>query len=277
VKRLSGDLTDESRPNPSSWGAKLPRSIDLAAKGWGYLLDALEQPVVLPFLLTSASRGAHLGQLIRLTRHRRWIQAAKIRTVIDVGANTGQFSSAMAALLPNARIYAFEPLPDCFSRLTRRLVSRADFKAFMVALGDQSSESILWRSSFSESSSLLTMTDLHKEAFPWSARREAQFVTVRTLDSYFPQLRLKSRVLLKIDVQGFEDRVLRGAQQMLQHIDYVLVEVSFHDLYEEQASFDAVYRLLLAQGFYFGGSLDQLSSPTDGTILEADALFLRRS
>lgn len=245
-------------------------------KAWIYLLSSLEQPSTLPQLLTSVAKGAHAGQLITLKPHRKWLRAARIETIIDVGANTGQFSSAMRALLPHAQIYAFEPLSECFAELSRRFERSGNFKAFMVALGDEPNESIMWRSEFSESSSLLKMTELHKKAFPWSADNTTRSVTVRALDTYLPELRLMPRVLLKLDVQGFEGRVLRGATRMLDRVDYVLTEVTFRSLYEGQASFDDIYQYLGAHGFDYRGNLDQLSSPIDGTILQADALFSRR-
>jgi FkbM family methyltransferase len=275
---MAGTRTDGT---PEDWllssaAPRLRRFGDLASKAWAYMLGSLEQPKTLPFLLVSAANGVHLGQLIRLNRHRRWIQSAGIRTIIDVGANTGQFSSAVAALVPDARIYAFEPLPDCFANLSRRLKKRTNFRAFMVALGDRPGESVFWRSSFSESSSLLTMTKLHEDSFPWSAVHTPESVTVRTLDSYLPQLKLDARVFLKLDVQGFEARVLRGAERMLAHVHYVLAEASFYPLYEGQDSFEDIHRFLSDHGFEYKGSMDQLPSPTDGSILEADALFIRK-
>jgi hypothetical protein len=60
-------------------------------------------------------------------------------------------------------------------------------------------------------------------------------------------------------------------------VDYVLVEVSFRPLYEGQATFHRVYEILLGSGFSYAGSMDQLLSPVDDTVLQADALFLRQA
>jgi hypothetical protein len=46
-----------------------------------------------------------------------WFKSFGIDTVLDIGANTGQFTKTILALLPNANIYSFEPLPDCFEQL----------------------------------------------------------------------------------------------------------------------------------------------------------------
>jgi FkbM family methyltransferase len=239
-------------------------------------MEIAQRPGVLPLLIRSAAgQGAHLGQLIRLSAHRRWITTAGINTVIDVGAHTGQFSSAMRALLPETQIFAFEPLPDCFDRLMEHLGRTGNFRGFRVALGDREGPAKLWESSFSESSSFLPMADLHKKAFPWTARSTSRTVQMATLDSYVDELELVPEVLLKLDVQGFEHQVLLGGLRMLERIRYVLAEVSFQPLYEGQADFRDVHELLCERGFRYAGSIDQMTSPLDGSILQADALFTR--
>src|SRR2546425_2832845 len=145
------------------------RLLDVAGKGWRYSLAVLAQPTRTPFLAwNTAVRNAHLGELLKLNEHRNWLQAAGIRTVVDVGANAGQFSSAIRCFLPEAQIYAFEPLPDCCAALRRRLAGRGRFEAFCTAVGADNGEVTFWRSEFAKASSVLPMTDLHKEAFPWS-------------------------------------------------------------------------------------------------------------
>jgi hypothetical protein len=145
----------------------------------------------------------------------------------------------------------------------------------MTALGDRSDATTMWRSEFSESSSLLRMAELHKRAFPWTARQTPMKVNVERLDAFRTRLHLKPRVLLKIDVQGYERQVIDGADQTLEQVDYVLVEVSFGALYEGQSSFHDIYEQLVPRGFMFAGILDQLDSPVDSTPLQADALFMR--
>jgi len=257
---------------------RIRRAIDLASKAWTYFIASLERPRDIPFLLSATiGKRAHPGQLIRLARHRKWLTTAGINTAIDVGGHTGQFASALRALLPNAWIYSFEPLPDCHAVLSRRLERTGNFKAFQVALGESPGHATLWRSSFSESSSILPMSDLHKTAFPWSARNVPVDVKIETLDVFLPEMELRPNVLLKLDVQGFEAKVLRGALQVLERVAYVLAEVSFQPLYEGQASFGEICGFLDTKGFSYAGTLDQMQSPVDGSILQADVLFTRVS
>ena len=248
---------------------------ETATKAWTYLLAALRRPGQLPRTIAALAAGVNLGQYLKLNWP--WIRRSGIRTVIDVGAHQGEFSSAIRALLPDARIYAFEPLPDCCKILSQRLGSNGHGQTFPVAIGRRAGNVTIWRCGYPKSSSVLLMTELHKTSFPWTAENTPLTVEMNSLDGFDGQLRLAARVLLKIDVQGYEAEVLRGAKNLLEKIDFVLLEISFRQLYEGQASFKEIYDLLKNAGFSYSGNLEQLLSPLDGSVLQADAFFVRRA
>jgi hypothetical protein len=100
-------------------------------------------------------------------------------------------------------------------------------------------------------------------------------VDVETLDAVVATLALKDEVLLKLDVQGYECHVIRGAEATLRRTRAVIVETSFQPIYEQQPLFGAVYEALTALGFHYGGSFDQQKSPTNGAPLQEDSIFLR--
>lgn len=250
--------------------ARITRIAYLCDKGW----QLIPRVVSRPGLVALGARGVHLASYLSLDL--KWIRVAGIETILDIGANAGQFATAIHAVLPEAKIYSFEPLPVCYQKLKHRFAGVPGFEAFEVALGDESSRITFHQNEFTKSSSPLVMAGTHEEAFPWTARTSEIEVDVRTLDSFLPQLDLKEKVLVKIDVQGFEDRVLRGGEQVVRTADYVFVETSFEPLYEGQASFETVYELMTRYGFRYAGNMDQLTSPTDDRILQADALFVRQ-
>jgi len=243
-----------------------------------YLLDkgARLVPALVehPRLIGMIPRGVHAGEFINLDVP--WIKQAGIRTVLDIGANTGQFAGAAHAVLPNARIYSFEPLTDCYEELIHRFSGERNFQAFNVALGCDEGRTTFYRNSFTKSSSILPMLDLHRGAFPWTAPASATTVELRRLDSFWDELRLQPEVLVKIDTQGYEDRVILGGERIICTAKYVFVETSFEPLYEAQASFETIYDAMTNRGFRYAGNIDQLESPGDGRILQADALFVRR-
>lgn len=95
-----------------------------------------------------------------------WLRNQNIGTILDIGANTGQFCQMIHEVLPEAMIYSFEPLRDCYEQLVANMKDVPNFKAFNFALGYEDSETEIHRSEFSPSSSLLPMGKLHREAFP---------------------------------------------------------------------------------------------------------------
>src|ERR1700746_1344766 len=121
---------------------QLSRVRDLMGKGWRYLLAGLEQPQDFPRYAALPFRGIHIAEFIKLNH--AWVKNAGIKTVIDVGANSGEFSSAMHAVVPNAHIYAFEPLGSCHNKLRKRLGNNGSLDSFQVAIGDRRGTVDFW-------------------------------------------------------------------------------------------------------------------------------------
>jgi len=249
----------------------------LVSKVAGYLSLPFEYPsrFFLLWRLVLSDRPV-ASELMRLAPHRRWFDGAGIRTVLDVGSYTGGFAFAMRQMLPEAQIYSFEPLPENYQKLVCNLERFGKFRAFHTALGNQRGELTFWRNDFAASSSALAMSDLHKQSFPETGHAVAIRVPVTRLDDLLGQVELKGKTLLKLDVQGYELEVLRGGPEMLKRVDYIFSEVSFRPLYEGQPLFDDVYDFLKPLDFAYAGDLEVLPSPVDGTILQADALFVRQ-
>lgn len=217
---------------------------------------------------------------IDVRRHRKepepfsYFSTLGIRTVIDVGANTGQFSKEARDTLPSAQIHSFEPLPDCYEQLCESFKGDALFTAYNCALGENTGLVSMNRSSYTPSSSLLTMSEIHKKLFPHTAHETKTRIRIERMDDALSQVALTPPMLLKIDTQGYEDRVLAGGPETLAKTDAVLIEASFVSLYADQPLFANIYTLLTAKGFIYRGALQQKRGPT-GEILFEDALFIR--
>lgn len=205
----------------------------------------------------------------------KWLTRWNIRTVLDIGANAGQFASEIRRVLPEAMIYSFEPLSDCYERLLKTMKECSKFGAFQLALGDIDLQTDMHRSEFSQSSSLLPMSELHKQAFPFTRRHTTEGVTVRKLDEVVRDLEIAGNMLVKLDVQGYEDKVIAGGYQTINAASVLIVEASFEALYQGQPSFGAIFDTLRAMGFTYHGNLGQLQSPQDGSVLQADCIFLK--
>jgi FkbM family methyltransferase len=204
-----------------------------------------------------------------------WLKRLEIKTVLDIGANDGEFARHIRQVLPKARIYSFEPLEECFASLRANFERDSNFSAINLALGDKSETTMIYRSAFSPSSSLLPMAELHKQAFPYTSEHQEELIQVEKLDNIASQLAIDYPLLVKIDVQGFEAQVISGGINTLSKARIIIVEMSIEQLYEGQELFDSIYRRLYDLGFYYSGNYSQMYHPHDGCILQVDAIFMR--
>jgi FkbM family methyltransferase len=210
-----------------------------------------------------------------LKYNKPWFHNLNIDTVLDIGGNIGQFSKTMRFLLPNANIYAFEPLPDCFEKIEKLMQNDAKFKAYNIGLGNTDDELIMQKSSYAPSSSFLKMSDKHKEAFPQTAGHSEVKVKVRRLDDVAKDLALGNVMLIKVDVQGYEALVLQGGLDTFARAKVLIMELSFQELYEKQPLFNDIYVELSKLGFKFMGTTAQMPDPKNGQFMDADCIFIR--
>jgi FkbM family methyltransferase len=159
--------------------------------------------------------------------------------------------------------------------LEKLVSAKKNITAFNFALGDNEKESLINKNEYSPSSSLLELTDLHKNAFPVTKKVKEEKIYVKVLDKIVNELELKKKVFLKIDVQGYELNVLRGAENTIKDVDIILIETSFYELYTNQPLFNDIYSFLSNKGFNYFGSFEQLYDERDGKILQADSIFIR--
>jgi FkbM family methyltransferase len=204
-------------------------------------------------------------------------QGVRCDTVIDVGANQGQFAIAAAQSFPKATIYSFEADPDVGGQLAKNVGGISRITPFALALGDTDGEITLRRNRHSHSSSILPLATGHTEAFPEATEFETVSVPMKTLDSLFADRKIQSPALLKLDVQGYERPVLLGGEKTLSRIDYALIETSFKPMYEGEALFMEIVGMMARFGFRFLRPVGWLNDPRTGEIVQADALFGRAS
>lgn len=204
------------------------------------------------------------------------IRPLGIKTILDIGANNGVFSAHMRQEFPEAMIYAFEPLPDCFQALQSQLAQDARFKAFPVALGNEAGEMVMERSAFHPSSSLRSMSNLHKLLYPKTAESRPETIKIARLDDVLATERLEPGVLVKIDVQGYEDKVLAGGTTILQQAAAAIIEASFVPLYEGQPLFNDICKTMDELGFSYSGDMGRHYSRITDKLLYEDAVFIKK-
>lgn len=194
-------------------------------------------------------------------------------TVVDVGASRGQFALFAAQRFPSARIVCFEPLPGPQKVLRAVLGDRVELVP--AAAGAKPGVAVVNVSAQDDSSSLLRIGRRQVAEFPGTQRVASAEVEVRPLAELL-NVELPAPRLLKIDVQGLELDVLRGAGDALGIIDEVFVECSFIELYDGQALADEVIAFLLERGLRLV-HVAGLVYGAEGAALQADLLFRRGS
>ncbi len=204
-----------------------------------------------------------------------WLRNAGIKTILDIGANTGQFANYIHQLFPDAALYSFEPLKDCYEELIANFKNVPHFKAFNVALGDETGLVEIHRNEYSPSSSLLPMKELHKTCFPYTQEEIIQKINIVRLDDIADSLNLRKPMLVKLDVQGYEDKVISGGKSVLGQADIIISELSIEQLYDGQPLFEDIYKTLTNMGFQYRGNYEQLISPDDGRVLQVDGIFTK--
>jgi FkbM family methyltransferase len=201
----------------------------------------------------------------------------EIDLILDVGANTGQFASYVFGLGYAGRIVSFEPLPAAHAALlaTSRANPRWEI-AERCCLGEREGEALIHVSENSISSSILPILPEHL-----AISREAGYVGVEKapmhpLDAMAPRYLEDSRAaLLKIDVQGYEEQVLRGASETLRRTRGLQVELSLRPVYDGQTLFLPMLEWIASLGFTPYRFAPTFMDPRNGRWLQADALFFR--
>lgn len=196
------------------------------------------------------------------------------RTVIDVGANRGQFLLLAARRFPDAALIAFEPLTGPRELLRRAVPRRRPLRLFEAALSDCAGTATFHVSRADDSSSLLPISASQVATFPGTDEVAHLSVPTARLDEVLLPADLRTPVLLKIDTQGGELAVLQGAAALLPLVTTILVECSFAELYKGQPTADAVIRFLHARDFVLH-SVGAVTTAAGGRPVQADCVFER--
>ncbi|WP_299416252.1 FkbM family methyltransferase [Acaryochloris sp. IP29b_bin.148] len=235
------------------------------------ILHSASKYLQYPELLMLRRKGVTASQYSRYGQ--KWIKDLNLQAIFDIGANVGQSAIAFHALFPSAQIYSFEPVPDCFETLKARTRGISNIHAFNTALGTIVGEMEFERNEFPACSSFLPLSKSHITLFNYAVQTNTIKVQVDTLDNFASQCTLPSPIMLKIDVQGFEEKVLRGGESLVRRSSVLIIETSFKALYEGQPLFKDIYSILQSWGFEYAGSVENLQDPITGVILQSDSIF----
>ena len=211
------------------------------------------------------------------TRILEFFSTYKIDTVLDVGANIGQFAMGLRESGYKGRIISFEPLSEAYSHLLINSKKDANWIiAPRMAIGNKEGKKTINISGNSYSSSILKMTETHIKGAPDSAYIDSEEIYINKLDNIWGTfLKNKDSIFIKIDVQGYELEVLEGAINTLPKIKGIQIELSLVPLYENQLLFRDMLDYITNLGFELWDMLPVFRDRQSGKLLQFDGIFFR--
>lgn len=204
--------------------------------------------------------------------HLEVFKKKKISTFIDIGANKGQFSLLANQLYPKAIIYAIEPLEYEYGILKRIFQNKHNINLFNLAVGNKNTRLNIFITKKRDSSSLLLPTNLQLDFFSKNYLYQKKKVLVRKLNIILKKKKLKKKVFLKIDTQGYELEILKSFN-LEKFVDYIYLEASSLELYKKQPTFKQIKAYLEKKKFKHIKSYNVIEH--GDKLLQGDFLFFK--
>lgn len=199
-----------------------------------------------------------------------------INFVLDVGANDGTYASELRQDGYTGNIWSFEPLKEVFATLNKAAAADKTWRVINCGCGASAASATINVAGNTYSSSILPMLDAHSASAP-----EAEYVSEESIqicsldDSVMPSIAPDDAVWLKIDTQGYESEVLKGAVRLMPHVKALECELSLVPLYDGQLLIDDMLKMIYALGFRMVGVSPVFFEPKTGYALQIDGTFLR--
>jgi FkbM family methyltransferase len=220
----------------------------------------------------------HFGTNLGLKQILNIFKQQRIDMLLDVGANTGQYAMSMLRLGYKGTIISFEPLNGIYDILKTNQSKYNNWRVYeRVAVGDYCGTTTINISENRESNSILPISETHTKVAPAAKYIGNQEISIITLDSVFRDIvGPANKICLKIDTQGFEDRVLAGTAESLKKITLIQLELSLIPLYHGSKTFEWMLPYLKELGFepvlFLPGFIDR----TTEEMQQIEGLFINK-
>lgn len=202
----------------------------------------------------------------------------QVDTLLDIGANAGQYAELIRELGYKGDIHSFEPTSKAFNLLSKKAKRDKGWHVHKLAIGAYKGVIEINISENSFSSSILEIEKLHITSAPQSRYINKETVSIETIDNLFPKItREKRSVFMKIDTQGYESEVLKGAENSLQKIKCIQLEMSLVKLYKDEWLFEEIFNYLKKRNFEIYTIEPEFYNTNTGQLLQVDAIFYNKN
>lgn len=216
----------------------------------------------------------HIDRIITLMQQ-EGLATSSNECILDIGAASGEMINLLNNAFPNCHKYAFEPRKKDFEKLVKKFADNSNFHLVNKAVGAEvKSDLKINTTNRGTSSSLLEVNkELKDDYFSKNIKTVAQeSITLSTLDQEIPKTTKVS--LIKIDVQGFELEVLKGAKQTLANTSMLLIEMQNHQIYKEAAQYYEIDEFVRSQHFTLFEMIPSIRR--NGKLYEWDAVYVNQ-
>lgn len=202
--------------------------------------------------------------------------SSKQLVLIDVGANKGLFTKEFSQTFDVKKAILIEPLPSLFDEL-KISFNNSKYTVYQVVLSNENNVELpFFINKFNETSSLLAFNNKSEELKDIDTFTSKKITVLsRTLDSIVEEHHFSIIDLLKIDVQGAELTVLKGAGESLSKVKYIWIETSLTQLYKGSAVFSDIYDFLKQSGFILL-QIKEGYKNSMGELLQVDLFFRKK-
>ncbi|MCB0482442.1 MAG: FkbM family methyltransferase [Flavobacteriales bacterium] len=204
------------------------------------------------------------------------VELVDLKQVVDVGTNEGMFSRSISTIFPNLNFYCIEPNVELNGKIKKNLLGNK-FVIINELVSSENKKVVFSIHADSQMSSILDVQEQElKKNFNWDDPSQIKKVEMRTttLDEVFVKndISAKKKTLLKIDTQGNELDVLKGANECLTWVDYIIVEYMFDSPYIGEVTSNDLFQHLFERKFLLCGPT-MIANRLDGKIGAVNFLF----
>lgn len=200
-----------------------------------------------------------------------------VDTVVDVGANTGQFGRLIRSIGYRGPIISFEPLAEPAAVLRREALRSGPWHVHELALGATAGNATINVSPETMLSSLLRPGENFAKLDLRDTSTVSRVITVETLDAMVdvdPMLRAARRVYLKTDTQGYDEQVLAGSERLLERVVALQVELAAQPIYEDVPDWRSFIERIEERRFVLAG-LFPVNTDRHLRLVDMDGVFIR--